>query len=275
MKRKAGVEEPAEVAVRSALEKLEDVRGCRVGLRVTGLEGPLAGVGFGFGEDEAFPSASLIKVLVLAELLRQADSGRLSLEDELLVEDDDLVEDSEMLEAERLPARVSCRDLAGAMIRVSDNAATNLLIRRVGMGRVNALGRDLGLRRTALRRRMMDFGARGRGEENTTSASDMVALMREIWAGTALTGGSRGFALELLLDQRLTSKIVVPLPTGARHAHKTGELDGVENDAGIVVVPGRSFALAVLVEGDVGRVAAPVSEALRVLCGFYAGMDRA
>ena len=202
MKRKAGVEEPAEVAVRSALEKLEDVRGCRVGLRVTGLEEPLAGVGFGFGEDEAFPSASLIKVLVLAELLRQADSGRLSLEDELLVEDDDLVEDSEMLEAERLPARVSCRDLARAMIRVSDNAATNLLIRRVGMGRVNALARDLGLRRTALRRGMMDFGARLRGE-NTTSASDMVALMREIWAGSALTAGSRGFAFELLLDQRL------------------------------------------------------------------------
>jgi hypothetical protein len=47
----------------------------------------------------------------------------------------------------------------------------------------------------------------------------------------------------------------------------------VENDAGIVLVPGRSFALAVLVEGDVGRAAAPVSEALRALCGFYAGTD--
>ena len=150
----------------NVLQEIVSSSGCRVGLCAEGLEGPPAGVGFGFREDEAFPSASLIKVLVLAELLRQADSGRLSLEDEILVENDDLIHGSGMLEAERLPARFSCRDLAGAMIRISDNAATNLLIRRVGMEHVNTLARDLGLRRTALRRGMMDFGARLRGEEN-------------------------------------------------------------------------------------------------------------
>ena len=112
-----------------------------------------------------------------------------------------------------------------------------------------------------------------RGEENTTSASDMVALMREIWAGSTLTDGSRNLVLGLLLAQRLVSKIRVPLPPGARYAHKTGELEGVENDAGIVLVPGRSFALAVLVEGDVEGAAAPVAEALQALCGFYAGTD--
>ena len=85
-----------------------------------------------------------------------------------------------------------------------------------------------------------------RGEENTTSASDMAALMLEIWAGPALTRESRGFALGLLLGQRLVSKIAVPSPPGARHAHKTGELEGVENDAGIFLLPGRSFVLAVL-----------------------------
>jgi beta-lactamase class A len=259
--------------VRSALENLRDLRGCRVGVCAAGLEGPLAGVALGFGEDETFPSASLIKVLVLAELLRQADSGSLSLAEEVLVGPGDLVEDSEMLEARELPAPVSCRDLAEGMITVSDNAATNLLIRRVGAGNVNALAGGLGLRRTALRRGMMDFGARSRGEENTTSASDMVALMREIRAGSTLTDGSRDLALRFLLDQRLASKIRVPLPPGARYAHKTGELEGVENDAGIVLAPGRSFALAVLVEGDVEGAMAPVSEALRALCGFYGGTD--
>jgi beta-lactamase class A len=208
---------------------------------------------------------------VLAELLRQADSGSLSLAGEVFVGPGDLVEDSEMLEARGLPAPVSCWDLAEGMITVSDNAATNLLIRRVGMQRVNALAGGLELRRTALRRGMMDFGARSRGEENTTSASDMVALMREIWAGSTLADGSRNLALGLLLDGRLVSKIRVPLPPYACYAHKTGELEGVENDAGIVLVPGRSFALAVLVEGDVGRAAAPVSEALRALCGPRVG----
>jgi hypothetical protein len=58
-----------------------------------------------------------------------------------------------------------------------------------------------------------------------------------------------------------------------RYAHKTGELEGVENDVGIFLLPGRTFALAVLVEGDVGPAAAPVSEALRAICGFYANAD--
>ncbi len=236
-----------------------------------GLEGPLAGVGFGLADREAFPSASLIKVLVLAELLRQADAGLISLEEELVLWPEDLVEDSEMLGAVSLPARVSLGGLAGGMITVSDNTATNGLIRRLGMDRINALAGGLGLRRTSLRREMMDFEARSRGEENTTSASDMVALMREIWAGPGLTRESRELALGLLLGQRLVPSITFPAPPGARYAHKTGELDGVENDAGLLLVPGRSFALAVLVEGNLGRAVGPVSGALRVLCGFYAG----
>ena len=58
-----------------------------------------------------------------------------------------------------------------------------------------------------------------------------------------------------------------------RYAHETGELEGVENDVGNFLLPGRTFALAVLVEGDVEGAVASVSEALRVLCGFYAGVD--
>jgi hypothetical protein len=93
------------------------------------------------------------------------------------------------------------------------------------------------------------------------------------WAGPALARESRGFALGLLLGQRLVSKMAVPSPPGARYAHKTGELEGVENDGGIFLLPGRGFALAVPVEGDVGRAAPPVSEALQALCGFHAGTD--
>ena len=245
-----------------------------MGLLGGGLQAPLAGVGFGVAEDEAFPSASLIKVLVLLELLRQADLGLASLGEELVIRPGDLVEDSEMLGAAGLPGRFSLEELAEGMITVSDNTATNGLIRRLGMGRIDALAGELGLRRTSLRREMMDFAARARGEENTTSASDMVALMREIWAGTILTRESRELALGLLLGQRLLSRIAFPVPPGARYAHKTGELDGVENDAGILLVPGRSFAVAALVEGDVGCAAGPVSEALRSICGFYAGAGR-
>lgn len=219
----------------------------------------------GVREDEVFPSASLIKVLVLAELLRRADSGRISLEDEILVEREDLVEDSEMMDAQRLPAEISYRRLAGGMIRVSDNAATNVLISRLGMGRIDALAREIGLHHTTLRRKMMDFGARARGEENATSASDMVVLMGEIRVGTLLSPRARSFALGLLLGKRPTSRLPIMLPAGARYAHKTGQLEGVENDAGIVLLPERTFALTVFAQGEVGRVAGPVSSATETI----------
>lgn len=259
--------EGADCRLRSALERLGDVHGCRVGLCAEGLEGPLDGARFRFRAEEALPSASLIKVLVLAELLRQVDAGRVSLERRVLVGEEDMVEDSEMVEAEG----PSVGRLAEGMISVSDNTATNGLISLLGEDRVNALACDLGLRRTVLRRKMMDFEARIRGEENFTAASDMVALLAAIWKGELLSPGSRAFALDLLGRQRLTSKVPCSPPPGARFLHKTGELDDVENDAGLVLLPGRTFALAFLVQGDVGRAIAPVASAVSVVCESFSG----
>ena len=255
--------------IRAALAEIEAAYGCRVGFCVEGLEGPLVGTRFCTGGDEALPSASLIKVLVLTELLRRVDSGSVSLADKLPVADEDVAEDSGMVERERLPAELGVGRLAEGMICVSDNAATNLLISLLGEDRINALAHSLGLRRTVLRRRMMDFEARARGEENVTSASDMVALLAAIWRGTFLSPGSRAFALDLLARQRLTSKVPFSLPAGSRFLHKTGELDGVENDAGLVLVPGRTFALAVLVEGDVELATDPVASAVSAVCKSF------
>ena len=42
---------------------------------------------------------------------------------------------------------------------------------------MNALAAGLGLEHTRLRRRMMDTAAAARGEDNTTCAADMVALL--------------------------------------------------------------------------------------------------
>jgi len=256
--------------LKATLERTARAPGFRAGICARGLEGPLAGRSVGVGEDLALPSASLIKILILAELLRQADRGSLSLDEALEVRPEDLVEDSEMLEGEELPARMTLRRLAEGMITLSDNAATNLLIRRLGTERVNDLARDLGLRGTSLRREMMDVEARARGEENLTSAADMVVLLGEIWRGSFLSEESRVLALDLLLGQRIESRIPVALPPDARYAHKTGELEGVENDAGLVLLPGRTFALAVLVRGDVERALPPVRAAIWAFCEAFA-----
>jgi beta-lactamase class A len=240
------------------LEAVVEDSECQVGIAVLPLEGEFAGEVVGVNEDFTFPSASLIKVLVLAELLREVDAGERALEDRVVVVREDAVGGSGTLKDERLPQTLSLGRLAGFMISVSDNTATNVLIDELGFERINALAARLGLDHTRLGRKMMDVEALNPRETNLTSAADMVTLLAEIYGGDLLSRESRNFALELLRDQRTGYKLPAGLPPAVEVAHKTGELDAIEHDAGIVLLPGLSFAVAALTEG-------PREEGVRVI----------
>ena len=143
-----------------------------VGIAVRDFSGRYGGEGVGVGEEVVFRSASLIKVLILAELLRQVDGGKISLE--------------EPLGWSTVGAR------ARSMITVSDNDATNQLIDRAGFEPINALAAELGLGETHLGRKMLDSEAGG--EDNYTSARDMITLLSVIWEGELLSPASTRFA---------------------------------------------------------------------------------
>jgi len=64
---------------------------------------------------------------------------------------------------------------------VSDNAATNVLIDRLGMENVNALLDSLALHNTKLRRKMMDVKAATEGRENISTPQDMLTLLEKIY----------------------------------------------------------------------------------------------
>src|SRR5207248_9020581 len=82
--------------------------------------------------------------------------------------------------------RLTNRDLAQFTVAVSDNAAANVLIDRVGMQNVNATLRNLGLTKTMLRRKMMDIAAARRGDENVSTPHEMMRLLEAIYQGKAL-----------------------------------------------------------------------------------------
>lgn len=224
-------EDEARNELRAGLNEIASNSDVRVGVSVVELGSESGGLKAEVNENMVFESASLIKVLILAELLRRVDEGSISLEESL--------------------GGSTVGSLAEAMISTSDNAAANLLIDRLGFESINALARDLGLEATSLGRKMLDFEARARGEENYTSASDMTALLAAIWEGDLLSPTSGEFAVSALENQRLASKLPAALPSETRILHKTGELENVENDAGIIILPnGRIFAIAVLTDGD-------------------------
>jgi beta-lactamase class A len=127
---------------------------------------------FLLNEREVFPQASSIKIAVLYEVFKQAEEGRLELDELVALEESRKVEGSGVLfHLGRPSLSLSIRDLAVLMIVLSDNTATNLLIDKVGLEAVNKRMDALGLPKTRLRRKMMDLKAAAEGRENVSTLS--------------------------------------------------------------------------------------------------------
>lgn len=202
---------------------------------------------FFYQADLVMPTASTIKIAILAELYRQdAGGGGARLGDSYLADSTDVIPGSDMLAGmSHGLTRLTNRDLATFMVGVSDNGATNVLIRRVGMDRVNDLLDSLGLRDTRLRRRMLDLAAARAGRENTATARELVTLLEALWTGRVVRGALRDDLFRVLATpkERYLPRL---LPASARMASKPGWLEGVRVDAGVGFAPNRPFAIAVM-----------------------------
>ena len=212
--------------------------------------------------DQVFPAASSIKLAILLALYQQNEQaragakGKATLDDVYTFDTKDLVEDSQIMAGLTAGVtRVTNRDLAQFMVAVSDNAAANILIDRVGKDNVNATLRGLGLSEIMLRRKMMDVAAAQRGDENVATAQEMAQVLETIYKGRGLKSDST----KELIKQLSTSKLsFIPreLPDSVQVANKPGELEGVRTDSGIVFAGNRPFAISVMTAyaGD-GRAA--------------------
>jgi beta-lactamase class A len=206
--------------------------------------------------DEVFPVASSIKLPLLVELYRQEQQARKSspgtarLGDSYVFDPKDLVDDSRIMAGLTPGAtRLTNRDLAQFVVAVSDNAATNVLIDRVGMANVNGMLRGLGLGEIKLRRKMMDLEAARRGDENVATPRQMVELLRKLYRREILEPDLTEDLLRLLSTPK-KSHLPRLLPAGVAVANKSGELEGVRTDSGIVLVKDRPFAISVMTAYD-------------------------
>jgi beta-lactamase class A len=206
--------------------------------------------------DRVFPTASSIKIAILLELYHQDQeartgvAGKAKLDDVYTFDPKDLVEDSRIMVGLTPGAtRVTSRDLAQFMIAVSDNAAANILIDRVGRENVNAMLRSLGLAKTTLRRKMMDVAAARRGEENISTPQEIVRLLEAIYRGKALNKELTAAFVQQLSTLK-ESYIPRELPADIQIANKPGNLEGVRTDSGILFVKNRPFAMSVMTAYD-------------------------
>jgi beta-lactamase class A len=203
-------------------------------------------------EDAVFAQASSIKITVLAELYHENQqalagaSGKAKLSDTYTMDAKDLVQDSDIMGG-LTPGvtRVTNRDLATMMVAVSDNSAANVLIDRVGIQNVNALMDSLGLTHTRLQRKMMDIKAANEGRENISTPREMMTLLEQIYRGKVLNKETTDDFFKMLSTHK-DSAISRVLPGGVRSADKSGELEGVRTDSGVVFATNRPYVISVM-----------------------------
>jgi beta-lactamase class A len=202
-----------------------------------------------YNEHVVLPSASLIKLPILAAFWEAAEAGRLDPDERTNVPAGTSVEGTGVLKALAPGLQPTWNDLATLMITVSDNVATNLIIDRLGINAIQAWIDKAGLADTRLERRMMDRAAMDAGRGNWTSAADMEALLSAVASGTCISDEASRRMRQALEAQQIQDRLPRRLGEGARVANKTGNFSDVIHDAGIVTWPGGTLAIAVLTQG--------------------------
>lgn len=202
------------------------------------------------GADDPFESASMIKLGVLAVVAAGMAEGWLPPDVPVEVLDADRAPGDGLLRLLTSPGRWTPRDLAVAMTVLSDNTATNALLRLLGVERINdrLAGWGFGVTRSRGPIRSRPPGAPGIG---VTTARECVALLDGVRNGRFAGPAESAWAIDVLAAQQDDRSMSRYLGEAVRCAHKTGTVDGLRHDAGTLFdADGRALAtLAFLTDG--------------------------
>ncbi|TVP43860.1 MAG: serine hydrolase [Gemmatimonadales bacterium] len=222
------------------------------------------GTSFAVRDDFVFPQASAIKVPILIELFRRAESepGLLSRR----VEMTDAVRTGGSGVLRYLTdggSALSLEDHAVYMILYSDNTATNVLIDALGMEAVNALSASLGAPETLLQRKMIRPEESARGNENLSTPRDAARIMERVADCALPMTEASCVRVQEILGIPKDGAFVDPIPSDVPVAWKPGGITGVATAWGAVNLPDRPYVLVVMSSfgGDGGALIREVSEA--------------
>ena len=234
--------------------------------------------------DQPLPAASSIKTPILLVALDRYDQGRLRWDEPLPLTKETRGGGAGWMGNKPDGTRFPFHEAATEMIRVSDNSATNLLIKRLGgKEALNATFQELGLGATVLRNWLPDLDG-----TNTTSARDLARSIALVDTGEKLGPRARDLFREILgtsatntllpagMLKGFSKEAADPdselLPYGIKVYNKTGDIGIAYSDAGLIQLPnGQRAVAAFMVKGPfndprsaelIRAMAAEVSRAL-------------
>ena len=190
--------------------------------------------------DRSFSSASAIKYPVMWAYYELVSQGKIDPQTVHPLQDSDRVGetpyDSGVLRELHTGIPLTYEDCIKFMIVISDDVATNIILKLVGMEHCNQVFRRLGLTGTSCHRLMMDYAGLEAGRDNFISARDMGRLSHMICTNELLPERYNREMLAILCNCRHNDALPRYLPRTIRVGHKGGCITqyGMDHDVGIL-----------------------------------------
>jgi beta-lactamase class A len=195
--------------------------------------------------DTVFAAASTIKIPILVAFFEDVDAGKIRLDETLVASKDVIASGSGDMQYLGVNKTYTALETATKMNVISDNTATNMLIKR--MGGKEALNRRFqawGLTSTVINNPLPDLEG-----TNTTSPRDLVTILGKVNQGELLSLRSRDRLLNIMQETRTRTLLPQGIEKSADIAHKTGDIGSMLGDAGIVDMPnGKRYLGAAMVK---------------------------
>ncbi|MCS7023673.1 MAG: class A beta-lactamase-related serine hydrolase [Bryobacteraceae bacterium] len=249
---------PAEQRIRALLQKAPG----SVWVYAKNLD---TGKTFGFREHERVRTASTIKLPIMVAVFGEVEAGRARWDERLVLRESEKVSGSGVLKEFSHGVEIPLRDLVHLMIVVSDNTATNLLLDRISAQTVNDYMDRYGFPQTRSMRKILGdrnqlkpvpsgHSQAGKLKENerfgigSSTAWEMVTLLEKLEKGQLISPAASKEMIAILKRQQYQDGIARKLGD-VPVASKSGALDALRSDVGIVYGPGGRVAMAITVDG--------------------------
>lgn len=195
--------------------------------------------------DASFAAASTIKVPILVAFFEAVDEGRVRLDQILTLRSEHIAGGSGDLQDQSPGKKLTALEVATKMIEISDNTASNMLIDLLGGAEaLNQKFQTWGLTVTEIRNNLPDLKG-----TNTTSPRELVNLLAQVNQGNLLSVKSRDRLFHIMRQTRNDTLLPRGLAEDAIIAHKTGTINSLSADVGMVDMPnGKRYLVAVMVK---------------------------
>jgi beta-lactamase class A len=190
------------------------------------------------GNCDVFPAEGMVKLLVLIEIFRRLEEGRMKKTDTYVLKKEDYPRTSERsvgaLEHMHEGAILTMEDLYKLNCIVSDNMAFNILLKLVSKEAVNRTLQEYGFRKSVINRPIYDMEKIAQGIQNYISVQEMAALFFRMYKGQVISNHASSEILDILCYHQKGNI----LPYYFREKHKIAHQSSVDEqnimDMGIV-----------------------------------------